>query len=72
MRVPQYVIANQGCRNAREWKSKKRKQARAAKKAIGSLMAGGAYFPSGHFDVDIAAKAIDRIIDDISVKNFGR
>ena len=72
MRVPAHVIKNSRCKDGREWKSLKRKQARAARKAIDVLGSGCAYFPNDSTDVDIAAKAIDRIIADISVKNFGR
>ena len=72
MKVPVHVIKYSRCESARAWKSQKRKQARAARKAIDELRAGCAYFPNDGKDVDIAAQAIDRIIKDISVKNFGR
>ena len=72
MKVPQHVVKNSKCDSARAWKSKKRKQARAARKAIDALRSGCAYFPNDSTDVDIAAKAIDRIIADISVENYGR
>jgi hypothetical protein len=72
MKVPAHVIKNSKCKDGREWKSKKRKQARAARKAIDALRSGCAYFPNDSTDVEIAAKAIDRIIEDISVENYGR
>ena len=72
MKVPAYVLKNSKCKDSREWKSKKRKQARAARKAVDALCSGCAHFPDGSADVEIASNAIDRIIEDISIKNFGR
>jgi glutamate racemase len=72
MIIPKYVLENSKCTTSREWKSKKREQARAARKAIDTLRAGCAHFPSGADDLEEAAQAIDRICADISVENWGR
>ncbi len=71
MAIPRHALKNSKCKSSREWKSLKRKQARLAKRAIDDLRQGCAYFPSDSYDVEDAAASIDRIIDDISVENFG-
>lgn len=71
MALPKHVLKNSKCKTSREWKSLKRKQARAAKKAIGELRSGCAYFPNDSNDVEEAANAVDRVIEDISIDNFG-
>ncbi|WP_373093033.1 hypothetical protein [Zhongshania sp.] len=70
-KIPKYVIENSLTESPRKWKSSKRKQAREARRAIDELRQGCAYFPNGNTDVGKATEAVDRIIADISVKNWG-
>lgn len=79
MKIPTHVIHNSKVENARQWKAKKRREARELKRALNVFRHGCAYLPSGGVgrygasrDVDIINDAIDRIIDDLSVKNWGR
>lgn len=71
-KIPAHVLSNSKTASAREWKSLKRKQARIARKAIDDLRCGCAYFPLGGHDVQEADEAIDRIIEEISVKSWGQ
>ncbi|MFW0778487.1 MAG: hypothetical protein ACN2B6_12300 [Rickettsiales bacterium] len=72
MKIPKHILENSKCETQREWKGKKRKQAREVKKSLNELMLGCAYFPNGTHDVDAAIIAIERVIEDISIENFGR
>jgi len=69
-RVPKFLVALFGSSHA--FRSKKRKEARAALKAINKLRGGCAYFPGGNFDANLAEEAIIRVIKDISSRNWGR
>jgi len=69
-RVPKFLADQFG--GSQAYRAKKRKEARAALKAIDKLRFGCAYFPGGKFDVAIAEEAIIRVIKDISSRNWGR
>jgi len=72
MKIPKQVLKSCKSGTAREWKDTKRKEAKAAKKAIDALSIGCEHFPSGSKDADIAKAAIKRILKDLSRQNFGR
>ena len=69
--IPKYV-AQQYQGGARGFKSEKRKQLRALKKALDNLRAGAAFFPCGSAPVYVIAEQVDVIAQAISVKNWGR
>lgn len=72
MKIPAHVAKNAKCENNRQWKSKKRWEARELERRLNDLSMGCAYFPRGFEDVEVIRRALSRIIDDLSVKNWGR
>jgi isoaspartyl peptidase/L-asparaginase-like protein (Ntn-hydrolase superfamily) len=68
--VPAHVVAIHG--SARKFKATKRRQLRAAQKALDALRGGCAYFPCGSGPVDRAAGALAEIEQSISAEYWGR
>lgn len=68
--VPKFVADQYG--SARAFKENKRALIRQIRKDISELRRGCAFFPVGSKDVDAMADAADKVMADISVKNWGR
>lgn len=67
-KLPEH-IKNEGY-TMHSWRIEKRKQARIVKKALKDLRMGCAYTPAR--DIGVISNTIEKIIDELSIKNWGK
>lgn len=69
-RIPKHVVAVYG--SAHAFRAEKRKQVRAAIKAVDALRMGCAFFPCTERPVEAAALALENIRRSLTVKEWGK
>ena len=70
--IPTSVARHANVENTRAWKSLKRRQAKMARRHLRDLANGAIYFPDdGGQSVDDALRAIDNVLQTLSIKNWG-
>ena len=71
-KIPKYVLKNMRLDSARKFKAQKRWEVKNVLEAIKTLGTGSAYLPSGSDYVMKTSKAMRKLKDELSVKNWGR
>jgi len=71
MRVPKYVLKNSGIKTQRQWKELKRRQLRAAFKAMRKFQ-GGCYYTPDKGQYCQVMRGLEQLKDMLSVKKWGR